>query len=815
MTESGTMVWHRGNRLRTMAGGSIMGKSQKTDASKRRGRSRTRWPWIVGIGLLAVVVAVVISRHPPESLSNRWPWLVAPAVDSRVSATGAGGDRSLALPRGEGFNVLFISIDTLRADHLACYGHPSIKTPNIDRLAAEGMLFTQCTSPVPITLPSHASMMTGTYPYVHGARDNGQFHLHGDNETLAERLKAAGYTTAAELAAFVLNREFGLNQGFDVYHDLYAARQLQEDPSKATPTERVAEEVCDGALNSLRRIAAQRFFLFVHFFDPHYPYEPPGRFAQQYAQRYLGEIAYVDEQIGRLIAELKSLEVDEKTLVIVTSDHGEGLGQHGEQTHMLFVYDTTLMVPLILHCPGQISAGRRVTAQVGLIDIAPTVLDFLGLEPMPDAQGESLLPLISGAAGDPGRVAYAESLVPMIDFGCAPLLAVRAGGWKYIHAPRAELYDVRVDPGELRNLASTEPERVRRMRAHLYRLMEEAPVVVGLGAARREVSPADVRKLEALGYVGSGADAGMVAGISLRELLEASGDDPKDYIDEIQLTMGAIGLHHAGNLEAAEKVYREILARSPQRAEGYWLAQSNLALVLLGQGKNEEAIEYLRAALRIRPQDGEVFTLLGEALAALGRTDEALVEFRQACAIEPVMPRTHWSYVRALRDAGEVKESMRHYRLAIEGDPSFRAAAQADQQAVAKLHVSGIGLLRQGKYAEAVETLRAAHTLDPWDLSLANDLAWILATCADDAVRDGAEAIRLSEMVQASADEENPAWLDTLAAAYAAQGRFDDAVATINQAIELARRSGADDLAAKARARRDLYAARRPYRDQP
>ena len=236
---------------------------------------------------------------------------------------------------------------------------------------------------------------------------------------------------------------------------------------------------------------------------------------------------------------------------------------------------------------------------------------------------------------------------------------------------------------------------------------------------------------------------------------------------------------------------------------------------MLGQGKNEEAIEYLRAALRIRPQDGEVFTLLGEALAALGRTDEALVEFRQACAIEPVMPRTHWSYVRALRDAGEVKESMRHYRLAIEGDPSFRAAAQADQQAVAKLHVSGIGLLRQGKYAEAVETLRAAHTLDPWDLSLANDLAWILATCADDTVRDGAEAIRLSEMVQASADEENPAWLDTLAAAYAAQGRFDDAVATINQAIELARRSGADDLAAKARARRDLYAARRPYRDQP
>jgi tetratricopeptide (TPR) repeat protein len=352
------------------------------------------------------------------------------------------------------------------------------------------------------------------------------------------------------------------------------------------------------------------------------------------------------------------------------------------------------------------------------------------------------------------------------------------------------------------------------MRAHLYRLIEEAPVVVGLGAARREVSPADVRKLEALGYVGSGADAGMVAGMSLKELLEASGADPKDHIDDIHGTMGAIALHHAGDLEAAEKVYRDILARSPQRGERCWLVQSNLGMVLLGQGKNEEAIEYFRAALRIRPEDGKTLTLLGEALAALGRTDEALLEFGKACAIEPVMPRTHWSYAKALRDAGEVKESMRHYRLAIEGDPSFRAAAQADQQAVAKLHASAIGLLRQGKYAEAAETLRAAHTLDPWDLALANDLAWILATCADDAVRDGTEAIRLSEMVQASADEENPAWLDTLAAAYAAYGRFDDAVATVNRAIELARQSGADDLAAKAQARRELYAARRPYRDQ-
>ena len=814
MTESGTMVWHCGSRLRIMPGRSIMGEFQKTDASKRRGRSRPRWPWIVGIGLLAAVVAVLISRHPPKFLSDRWPWAAAPAVGSRVSATGAGGDRSVALPRGERFNVLFISIDTLRADHLACYGHASIKTPNIDRLAAEGVLFTQCTAAVPITLPSHASMMTGTYPYVHGARNNGQFRLHGDNETLAERLKAAGYTTAAELAAFVLNREFGLNQGFDVYKDLYAARQRQEDASKATPTERVAEEVCDGALDSLRSIAAQRFFLFVHFFDPHYPYEPPGRFAQQYAHRYLGEIAYVDEHIGRLIAELKLLEIDEKTLVILTSDHGEGLGQHREQTHTVFVYDTTLTVPLIMRCSGQISAGGQVTAQVRLIDIAPTVLAFLGLEPMADAQGESLLPLMAGAAGDPERAAYAETLVPMINFGYAPLRAVRAGGWKYIHAPRAELYHVNEDTGELQNLASAEPERVKRLRALLYRLIDEAPVVVGAGATQRQVNAAEVRQLESLGYVGRSPGLGTIAALSETELLEASGGDPKDHIEEIQLAMGALGLRHKGALEEAEKALREFFAQSPERAASHWLAQSTLARVLAEQGKYEEALESFRTALLIYPEDGENLTLLAEVLVALGRNDEALVEFRKASEIEPVMPRTHWSYAKALRDAGEVKESMRHYRLAIEGDPSFRAAAQADQQAVAKLHVSAIGLLRQGKHAEAVETLRTAHTLDPWDLSLANDLAWILATCADDAVRDGAEAIRLSEMVQASADEENPAWLDTLAAAYAAQGRFDDAVATVNRAIELARRSGADDLAAKAQARRDLYAARRPYLDR-
>lgn len=756
------------------------------------GRLRTVPAWLFGLFTLAAAAS-----RPAAALAQQPGPATRPTT--RVSAQ----------PPEPGLNVLLISIDTLRADHLGCYGHPTIRTPNIDGLAAEGVLFATCVSPVPITLPSHSSMLTGTYPCVHGARDNGRFHLHPDNPTLTEQLKAAGYVTAAEVAAYVLNREFGLSQGFDIYHDIYTARQRQEDPSKAGATERYAADVCDSAISLLRELAGRRFFLFVHFFDPHQPYQPPAHLAEAYVHPYLGEIAYVDEQIGRLLAALESLRLDDETLVVLTSDHGEGLGQHNEATHTMFVYDSTLLVPLIMRCPGRLPAGRRVTAQVRLIDIAPTVLDLLGLEPLPGAQGRSVLPLVTGTA-EPPRWACAESLAPLLNLGYAPLRALRGDGWKYIHAPRPELYHVADDPGELRNLAAAEPQRLAQMRAQLYALVESASAVAGPATATRQLSPEEARRLRELGYLTGGAGAGTLAGMSERELLDVSGEDPKDHAEEIKLLAHAGALEAAGDLAGAEAVLRRLLASAAERGQECWAGHFTLGKVLIEQGKREEAVRHLQAAVRIRPDDGEALTLLGEALAALGRRAEALETLERASRCEPVSPRTHRSYAKTLRDAGRTHEAMHHYRLALEKDPGFRAAALA-QGGVDRLHATAIAFLKQRDYATAAETLRAALVLAPQDLELANNLAWILATSSEQQVRDPAEAVRLAERVRDAAAKPDPNWLDTLAAAYAAAGRFDEAVATIDQAVELARRGGQQELATQFLARRELYVSKRPF----
>lgn len=748
----------------------------RNPARSRLRRSRAWLPGILLLGAVAVVAIVFIGRERS----------------------------TLPLP-AEGFNVLLISMDTTRADHLGCYGHPQIKTPNIDRLASQGTMFTQCMAPVPITLPSHSSMMTGTDPYVHGVRDNGNYYLHGDNETLAEALKASGYATAAEVAAFVLNREFGLNQGFDVYHDTYGPLRRGAGQPGETYAERSAREVADGAITWLRDHGRERFFLFVHFFDAHAPYAPPQPFAAQYSNPYLGEIAFVDEQIGRLLAELKDRDLRKRTLVILTADHGEGLGQHNEPTHSVFVYDATMSVPLIFRCPGRIPAGRSVRAQVRIIDIAPTVLDFLGMEPMANAQGESLLPLLTGQTGRPGHIAYGESMFPMLNLGFAPLRAVREGGWKYIHAPQPELYNVSEDPGELNNLATSEPQRVERMRDHLYELIENAPVVVGAASAKREMSQSELEQLRALGYVGGLARTADEADKSELDLLEPEGLDPKDYVDDINLNFRAHTLKEAGDLEGSEQVLRELLARAGDRSQRYWWPLRDLAMILMEQGEEEEAIEYFEKALSIRPADSVLLTELGLALAKLGRTDEALLRFREAVNTEPVYARTHRHYAQALRLKGETEAAIHHFRRALEMDPQVPEA----------WYSLGFLLVERGDYAGGLRCWRTGLALSPEDTYMVNNVAWILSTCPVDSVRDGAEAVRLAEAVRDATGGKSPAALHTLAAAYAEQGRFDDALATANRALELATKAGSDVLIQRVKTALRSYSQGQPYREGP
>lgn len=343
------------------------------------------------------------------------------------------------LGQGQNFNVLLITLDTTRMDSLGCYGHPVIQTPHIDALAREGARFTQCSSSAPITLPSHASIMTSTYPFVHRARNNGRYLIDKSNLTLAELLKTNGYTTGAEVAAYVLNAMWGLDQGFDSYRGVEKGSQ-----QSATSMENLegwqsqkADVVCNLAMEWLQQNGLHRFFLWVHFFDPHLPLIPPKKFEAQYDDPYLAEIAFVDEQIGRLMGELRRMKLDKHTLVALTADHGEGRGQHREDTHAYYIYDSTMSVPLVFWCPAVIPAGRRIDCQVRTVDIAPTVLALLGMAEQPGFQGRSLLPLLAGETTDLGLGAYGESVLAHETHGYGQLWFYRADGWKYIHAPAA------------------------------------------------------------------------------------------------------------------------------------------------------------------------------------------------------------------------------------------------------------------------------------------------------------------------------------------------------------------------------------------
>lgn len=820
-----------------------------------------------------------------------------------------------ATPRGHGFNVLLISLDTTRADHLGCYGFADIKTPNIDRLAAEGTLFSQCTSSCPLTLPSHSSMMTGTYPFVHGVRTNGEFYLHPNNMTLAEALSKNGYTTAAEVAAFVLNREFGLDQGFGVYNDVPA------DTNTIAKITRSAEDVCSGAIEFMERNVDQEFFLFVHFYDPHFPYEPPPRFAKQYQDPYVGEIAYVDEQIGRLCDALDRLSLDRRTLVVLTGDHGEGRGEHDEDAHGTFVFDTTLSVPLVFRCPGKIPAGTRVAAQVRLVDIPNTVLSFLGMEVFADVQGTDLLPLMIGSIPDPKLSAYGESMQPRHSFGYAPLRALRRDGWKYIHAPQARLYHVRDDPHELKNLAASEPQRTLRMRDELRRLIADAPTIISGEDAQRELSAEDLRKLAALGYVDGGGDANELAGADELELFDVLGPDPHDNADAIALSTLALMQLKLGNDAEAERLLRELLnilgesAETPpewnsddavQSRGGNWPFKY-MGFVLSRRGDHAQAIEYYRKALAYRPNDGTTLTRYAMSLSELGRFDDAIVVFQKALQIRPTFAHTHESFAVALSRVGRSDEAVAQFRIALDMEPEntpmcFKLARllieigrisdavdqlkrglevspnaiqlrgmlaqllvqqrrddeaadqialilqrhprefelmmnlaqscmQADDSKTAEQllghvleidpgratawHAMGFLKLRIGQSHAAVQAFRAGLESSERDVSLINDLAWLLATSSDPTLRDGAEALALVQSVHDATGSGDPNVLDTLAAALAELGRFDEAVETIELAIRTAGELGSADLKKRLADRGALYRDHKPYRMSP
>ncbi len=710
---------------------------------------------------------------------------------------------------------MLVTIDTLRADRVGAYGDEEARTPVLDRLARDGVRFANAISPVPLTLPTHTTLMTGVDPPRHGVRHNSGFELPESLPMLAERMAEAGYDTAAFVGAFVLAGRTGIGRGFATFDDDVGRRQAS---TMFSPTERQANHVVDSALAWLES-APPQFFLWVHFYDPHASYDPPPAFELLFpTDPYAGEIAFSDSQLGRLIAAVDAKGEAEDTLIVVTSDHGEALGEHDETTHSYGVYDTTQRVPLLIRGP-DVPAGRVVEDVVALADVAPTILDLVGAPPLAEAEGRSLAGLWSGA-DDESRPAYVETLATQLDMGWSPLFGVRSRRYKYIRATDPELYDVSRDPAETMNLVETHPEIARDLDAELARRLTagHAPDF------SPELDPDARQQLESLGYVvPQQLDIGVALG-------EVGGPNPRDHLAESVLLNRAAFLANDGraaeglalirdlegtglrieryrafiallasDIEVAKKASRQLVALGYTRQGRTFLGR---AFVL--ERRLDEARRQLELALEEEPHDDPA-PLIG--LAVVDRLEDDLASSRtrleQALEIRPTHIEGRWRLAEVLIRQGTEGALRRADELLASLDADERGAPRVstalanaevatgrieraiDRLAEARVHhpkswvlwrKRGTLLLSRGRHAEAIRDLEEALALHPDDPLVKNDIAWSRAETGDDLDR----ALELALDAAGGAD---PSMLDTLASVHLRRGEPRQALEVADRAL--------------------------------
>lgn len=629
-------------------------------------------------------------------------------------------------------NVLLITIDTLRADALSSYGGPAA-TPNLDGLA--GLRFTNAHAHAVMTLPSHASILTGRYPFEHGVRDNAGYRLDDRLPTLADLVRAKGLATGAFVGAFPLDRQFGLDRGFATYDDV-GGRQVAQGELRLS--ERRADAVVERAVTWIEQQQGP-WFTWVHVFDPHAPYAPPAPFDARYVSNpYAGEVAWVDAALEPLLR--AGARPDRPTTIVVTSDHGEGLGEHGELTHGTFAYESTLRVPLIV---GQVGAGtsdvsaritRVVNAPVRHIDILPTVLDLLGIDVPAGLPGRSLARVDREAPRD--EATYFEAMSPMLTRGWAPLRGVIAGGHKYIQLPIEEVYDLAADPGERRNLASTDGARLESLAAALDRMNAALP-------GERIAEAPDVRaRLESLGYVTAAVR---------RKARYTEDDDPKRLIGLDTLMLQGLEFHGAGRHAEAFEVYRKVISQRPDMNVAY----RRLAAIQWGAGAPREAIATLREAVARNGPDVEIEVRLGTYLAESGQAVEAIKILERVTAADPWHGEALNALGIAYAQAGRPADALRTFERALAANPrdvlalenigtvhlerrdtaaaraAFTRALEGDPRS-SRAH-AGLGVVaaQTGRRDEAIEHWRQAVTYDPTNF----DALFNLATALLDAGR--------------------------------------------------------------------------------
>ncbi len=614
---------------------------------------------------------------------------------SLASKTASG--RASARP-----NVILISVDTLRADHVGCYSATAGGTPNIDKLSQGGTVFEQVSSMVPLTLPSHVSMLTSTYPFVSGVRDNGD-HLASGATTLASVLRSHGYRTAAFLGGFVLDRRFGLDRGFETYDSPSQARHSGvSDPGDI---KRKGQEVATAAEAWLNSNSIHPFFLLLHIYDLHTPYNLTPAEATRYGDGYRGELTYIDNVIGGVLDYLRSHGLVDNSLIVFTSDHGEGLGDHGESTHGFFIYQSTLHVPLIFHWPANASLlPARVEAPASLLDVAPTILDAVRL-PIPGAlQGRSLL-----KEGGPREI-YSESVYPEKHFASSPLASLRRGRYKYIDAPRPEFFDLTVDPGEKDNLYATKESVAAAYRERLQQLRRSYQ------SQSREtsgpLSPEAVERLHALGYLtGGNATTKPKAGSP------DSGPDPKDRIADYEEYGRAIQLASQGRLEESNAVLKRILQTQGD------LSDVRLALGLNEQrlGKDAEALRDFRTVLTADPANAIAHLDAGLSDYNMGKFGEAGEESSAALAISPGYIKAEVLLAKSLGQRGELAEAAAEFQRILQANPESYDAHD------------GLGTLAamRGDWRESVQQLLAALAIEPAAAETHNTLGGVYLRTGD------------------------------------------------------------------------------------
>ena len=615
---------------------------------------------------------------------------VAALVAQLPAATAQAGPK--ASP-----NVILITIDTVRADHVRCYGAKEVQTPTLDGLAHDGVVFERAISQVPLTWPSHAAILTGLYPFQNGVQDFTGQPLEARFRSVAQAFQQHGYATGAEVSAFVLDRSWGLVRGFDFYDDSFPPEAFVNRALGLV--ERPAGESVSRALAWLQRNPRRPFFFWLHLYDPHSPYDPPDPYRSQYKSHpYDGEIAYADHELGRLIEWLKRNQLYDRSLIVFLSDHGESLGEHGEQEHGFFVYDATVHIPLIVKPPAGSGIRRgRVARPVETVAVAPTLLHLAGIHDTIEKQFPSHG--LFGPAAEATDESYSETFYPFSSFGWSPLHALETSRYHYIDAPEAELYDVTADPEESRNVASQQTAVVAVFKEKLKTRLQNHPFTP-TQAASAQLSPDALEKLRSLGY------AAYRSPLSAEAL--ASGlPDPKSKLWEFNAILKAEDALQEGDVARAE----EILSPIQERDSKMYVIPFLLGEAALRNQNWGRAAEQLQRCMELNPNFDNAMTGLARALAKLGRVDEAKDWLKKASASNPQNYRA-WYELGLLQSASDPAEAEASYLKAIEIQPNYSPGQRE----------LGMLLFNQKNYAAAVPRLEKAIALGLEDAQIYNFL---------------------------------------------------------------------------------------------